>query len=41
MSQLSLALEDYLRLHRSLGYKLQRAGQLLANFVAYAQAAGA
>jgi alkanesulfonate monooxygenase SsuD/methylene tetrahydromethanopterin reductase-like flavin-dependent oxidoreductase (luciferase family) len=41
MSQLPLALEDYLRLRRSLGDKLERAGQLLAGFVAYAQAAGA
>jgi integrase/recombinase XerD len=41
MSQLSVALDDYLRLRRSLGYKLQRAGQLLADFVAYAEAAGA
>jgi integrase len=41
MSQLSVALEDYLRLRRSLGYKLVRAEQLLADFVAYAQAAGA
>lgn len=41
MSQLSLALEDYLRLRRSLGYKLQRAGQLLAGFVTYSEAAGA
>jgi integrase len=40
MSQLSVALDDYLRLRRSLGYKLVRAGQLLANFVAYAEAAG-
>jgi len=41
MSQLALALEDYLRLRRSLGYKLERAGRVLAGFVAYAQAAGA
>jgi integrase/recombinase XerD len=41
MSQLSLALDDYLRLRRSLGYKLKRAGELLADFVAYAEAAGA
>lgn len=41
MSQLSLALEDYLRLRRSLGYKLVRAGELLTDFVAYAEAAGA
>jgi integrase len=40
MSQLALALEDYLRLRRSLGYKLERAGRVLAGFVAYAQAAG-
>ncbi|MGH4010261.1 MAG: hypothetical protein ACRDTH_19240, partial [Pseudonocardiaceae bacterium] len=41
MSQLSVALDDYLRLRRSLGYKLQRAGELLADFVAYTEAAGA
>ncbi|MGH3888537.1 MAG: tyrosine-type recombinase/integrase [Pseudonocardiaceae bacterium] len=41
MSHLSVALNDYLRLRRSLGYKLERAGQLLADFVAYAEAAGA
>jgi site-specific recombinase XerD len=38
---LSAALEDYLRLRRSLGYKLKRSGELLAGFVAYAEAAGA
>lgn len=41
MSQLSVVLDDYLRLRRSLGYKLVRAGELLVDFVAYAEAAGA
>jgi integrase/recombinase XerD len=41
MSALGSALADYLALRRSLGYKLQRAGQLLAGFVDYADAAGA
>jgi integrase/recombinase XerD len=40
MSALSVGLEDYLRLRRSLGYKLERAGELLADFVAFAEAAG-
>ena len=41
MSGLSVALDDYLRLRRSLGYKLHRASQVLADFVAYSDAAGA
>jgi integrase/recombinase XerD len=41
MSALSDALDDYLRLRRSLGYKLDRGGQVLADFVAYSDAAGA
>jgi integrase/recombinase XerD len=41
MSALSTALCDYLALRRSLGYKLERAGELLADFVGYADRAGA
>jgi integrase/recombinase XerD len=41
MSTLRSALEDYLTLRRSLGYKLDRAGRLLAQFVAHCEAAGA
>src|SRR6266542_1166368 len=41
MSTLAAALEDYLTVGRSLGFKLARAGRLLAQFVAYCQAAGA
>jgi integrase/recombinase XerD len=41
MSALRIALGDYLTLRRSLGYKLERAGELLADFVACAEAAGA
>ena len=41
MSTLSDSLDDYLRLRRSLGYKLERAGQVLADFVAFSQNAGA
>ena len=41
MSPLSDALDDYLRLRRSLGYKLDRTSQVLADFVAYSDAAGA
>lgn len=40
MSTLSESLEDYLRLRRSLGYKLERAGQVLAEFVAFSRDAG-
>jgi integrase/recombinase XerD len=40
MSDLARSLEDYLALRRSLGYKLQRTGQVLADFVAYLDAAG-
>ncbi len=35
MSELRHALEDYLAIGRALGYKLRRAGLLLADFVAY------
>ncbi len=40
MSVLSNALTDYLALRRSLGYKLERAGRVLANFVDYLEATG-
>ena len=35
MSDLSSQLADYLTLRRSLGYKLERAGEVLASFVAH------
>lgn len=41
MSALSLALGEYLDLRRSLGYKLQRASELLVDFVGYLERAGA
>ena len=41
MSELSGHVEDYLRLRRALGFKLERAGQLLPQLVAYLEAAGA
>ena len=41
MSPLRLALEDYLSLRRSLGFKLERAGKLLAQFVVFCEDAGA
>jgi len=41
MSALAGRLEDYLALRHSLGFKLDRAGRLLAQFVAYCEAAGA
>jgi hypothetical protein len=41
MSALSGQVEDYLRLRRALGFKLERAGQLLPQLVAYLEAAGA
>ncbi len=41
MSTLSTHVEDYLRLRRSLGFKLERAGLLLPQLVAYLEAAGA
>jgi integrase/recombinase XerD len=40
MSTLSLHLDDYLRLRRALGFKLEREGRLLAQFVAFLEAAG-
>jgi len=41
VSRLDPALADYLRLRRSLGYKLERAAKLLAQFTAYLDAIGA
>lgn len=41
MSALSGHVEDYLRLRRALGFKLEREGQLLGQFVAYLDNAGA
>jgi integrase len=41
MNALSAHVEDYLRLRRALGFKLERAGQLLPQLVAYLEAAGA
>ena len=41
MSELSTALEDYLTLRRSMGFKLERAGNLLAQFVDYCDSVGA
>lgn len=41
MSALSGHVADYLRLRRSLGFKLEREGQLLAQFVSYLEATGA
>lgn len=41
MSPLAVSLDEYLGLRRSLGYKLERAGELLADFVASAEGAGA
>lgn len=40
MSPLSGQVEDYLRLRRALGYKLERAGHLLPQLVAYLEASG-
>lgn len=40
MSALSGHVEDYLRLRRALGYKLERAGHLLPKLVAYLEDAG-
>jgi integrase len=41
MNKLRHALDDYLALRRSLGYKLERAGRLLADFVCHLESAGA
>lgn len=40
MSALARHVEDYLRLRRALGFKLEREGQLLGQLVAYLQTAG-
>ena len=40
MSGLDLALADYLRLRRALGYKLVRTAKLLAQFIAYLDGTG-
>lgn len=40
MSALADHVEDYLRLRRALGYKLERAGHLLPKLVAYTEEAG-
>ena len=41
MNALSSHVGDYLRLRRALGFKLERAGQLLPQMVAYLETAGA
>ena len=41
MTGLRGAVEDYLALRRSLGFKLERSGQLLADFAGYLDASGA
>ena len=41
MSELSGHVQDYLRLRRALGFKLERGGRLLPQLVAYLEAAGA
>lgn len=41
MSRLDQQLQDYLRIRRSLGFKLANEGRLLASFVSYMDAAGA
>jgi integrase/recombinase XerD len=41
MTTLTTHVEDYLRLRRALGFKLERAGQLLPQLVAHLEAAGA
>lgn len=41
MSALSLAVDDYLTVRRTLGHKLHDHGRLLPDFVAYLEAAGA
>jgi integrase len=40
MSRLGQALDDYLALRRSLGYKLERAESLLSDFIRYVEAKG-
>jgi len=41
MNELTAALADYLALRRGLGYKLERAGRVLGDFVAYLEQTGA
>ncbi len=41
MNELTAALADYLALRRGLGYKLERAGRVLGDFVAYLDQEGA
>ena len=41
MTNLSIHVRDYLRLRRSLGFKLETPGRLLDQFVAYLEASGA
>ncbi|HEV8650249.1 MAG TPA: tyrosine-type recombinase/integrase [Actinomycetes bacterium] len=41
MTELATTLEVYLTVRRSLGYKLERAGRLLADFVAFSEREGA
>lgn len=41
MSGLDQSLADYLTIRRALGYKLERAGKLLAQFIAYLEEVGA
>ena len=41
MTKLGLALDDYLRLRRALGFKLINSGRLLADFVGFCDNAGA
>ena len=41
MSPLRQALADYLAIRRALGYKLERAGKLLCQFVSYLEEVGA
>jgi integrase/recombinase XerD len=40
-TSLQAYVDDYLRLRRGLGFKLERAGQILPQFVSYLEAAGA
>jgi integrase len=41
MSELARSLQDYLKMRRALGFKLERSGQLLADFVGYLERGGA
>jgi hypothetical protein len=41
MSKLQAALDEYLAVHRALGYKLRLAGRLLQRFVDFADRQGA